>query len=714
MYLSVRKGADSRGYDKTRALKQLTTSDNSPVYVNDHGRNNSRQSYIHSPVLFSEPPLRDPCEKGIDLENTPATERGYANSVNPYTSAYVPDCLHMSIPSFTEPQDTTDPDEVPPPAESHSLGCRGICGNCGAAVALWECNDKVAQHRETRSVQTSTEDLEESTKMSDRGDRRDRPVTRREFDDLEQNFGRKISESVSRIDEVMGWKAMIQSRVVKIEDAFMRSEALRFAQQTEVCERLELMRLWEVEKATQNGSSVNNHSVRPDQRPARENSAHLLRAPPLAPSVGAQRPAIPPTVHEPITRNTSKDRAPNVTSTKHPVKAPDFQYASIWDVDPDTPLTQSTAHDKTRATTKPKPDIGNVPVVRHKVDHASAMAGAKKLARQGTLAPLPVTRPQRTQGIAHFTPRPDNTRKKQPRDKDVHARNDNDDTQGAIPRTSTGQRMPPASMPPKSGGFRGDDKPQRHQVAFQNGNRPRDRSDNRDANLIDLSGMSSSWYDEESDVDEERGAVGGAPAAKSSNGRPTSAPTTKRYMQAENNGAPPMNRKIAANRQLPSTPESQNGECGSLEGVNDDVHDNGTTRSYADVAASPPWLTPQKKKRKRERSGLRPIPTLRGVPTASRREIYAQGLDYSMCTCHADFEEIVYVYCKSKGVLIVDACTIPKPKSRTEAGCKVTVKMSDYERVLDVSFWPEGTTVRDWVQRPRNNRRDADGNDAYE
>ena len=228
---------------------------------------------------------------------------------------------------------------------------------------------------------------------------------------------------------------------------------------------------------------------------------------------------------------------------------------------------------------------------------------------------------------------------------------------------------------------------------------------------IDITGMSTSWYEEDNDNDNEDanrssispiqvssgadhyvyggvaggGAVGGAPNGGAGYG------TTPIVLDAA----------VSSSRE-----DSPPSDAVVIDEGEEDV-------SYSRVVTRSGWKVVPSKKRKRDRSGNKKLPALRGVKTAVKRELYVQGLDYSLCTCFADLEDIVFAYCLNRGVTALDCCTIPKAKSRVEAGCKVTIREIDCATVAHPDFWPENITVRPWVPKARGNKR-GDAGDASE
>ena len=664
-----------------------------------------------SPVLFSEPIIHDDPDKSIDLPiTTPVGQEIDRESGLPIPTpvdqdtpreAVVPnnvptiDCQlnPSSSISGTTPRYAVQPPGVSP--ASTRTGCRGYCENCGLAILLWECYNSRNSHKPSRTIQTSTEDLEEHIEMSDRQNKRearDRPVTRREFEEYAQNVERRICGNTQRVDEVMGWKAMIQSHVDTLENSFVKSESIQIAQQKEICDKLEALRLMEVEKST-----------KANDRPTGKVSGDTRTSEP----------------------------GPRIPQPQRTRPGPGQAYDSIWNIEPDEncngALCKGYVNTEVRVPS-------STPVPNRAVDRQAAMAGAKALARRGMMDPE--QKPQRSQGVAFFTPRPAATHSRPKPRGDDNNMNDRSEqpTKGASGpsglRRATGDAgkgVLPAPIPTRqpstkqrtTESTRGTSKP-------NNGPTPGRSS-------FDLSGMTNSWYDKDSDgagngdtcsneLVDDNGISN--PAAKQRKPRNDADPP-RNGRTSDSNGARQRwddnpyelpDPSIIRRREEEVQARRNNNNNGELYDVEGDRHDSSKEedRSFADVAANMKWLPVLPKKRKRERSGNKPIPQLRGVSTTSRMEIYVQGLDYSLCNSHAEFEEIVYAHCRSKGVTIVDACTIPKQKSRTEAGCKVTVRASDYQRLLDMSFWPDGSTVRKWVPKSRGGRRDQDGHNISE
>ena len=138
-------------------------------------------------------------------------------------------------------------------------------------------------------------------------------------------------------------------------------------------------------------------------------------------------------------------------------------------------------------------------------------------------------------------------------------------------------------------------------------------------------------------------------------------------------------------------------------------YSKGKKITYAEASGKDPWTTSDGKKNKRmTRANSKLVPELKSAAEAALKEVYIQELDCSTCNSKADFERMVLAYCKKRGLYAVDACTIPVKNSRTKSGCKLTVHDSDYDAAMSRDFWPRGSMVRPWTQRPRGDVQEDD------
>ena len=385
------------------------------------------------------------------------------------------------------------------------------------------------------------------------------------------------------------------------------------------------------------------------------------------------------------------------------------------------------------------------------------MAGAKQLARKAIMSDSPssMPKPQRTPGVAFFTPSPNHD----PRSRSDATRNPDtsrtkadmgqrgasapsglrksEHEKGSVSRT--GNSRP--TVVAKQGAPPGNDK----------GPIATDHTRHHEVHNIDTTGMSDSWYEGDSENDAEidnhgggdiraeidnhgggdthsaeidnngggdlRNAavdkLGGGDTPEDAIDITGGAAAPAPHPPAKSNAKQSRRDKNRRNNNNKKAPVNDQGEFRYYFGGNTGRKDNANPPNGRVVTRSG-WKTPENKKRKRERSRARVVPPLRAAVPTIHRELYIQGLDYSECSCHADFEDMVVEFCNRQGVKILGACTIPKGKSRAEAGCKVTVRECDYLRLSDPDFWPGDSTVRPWTQRPRGGRRENDNSDASE
>ena len=154
----------------------------------------------------------------------------------------------------SQPDNTELDTNHAPPTDNHvrPTGCRGICGNCGAAILLWECTNK-AQHgpkpvpvRESRTVATSTDDLQNSYNMAGRSARSadyDPPISRSEFDAYTDYASRMACDTAQRVEEILNWKKTINTKVNKIEASVKRMDNVSQAQRRDLWEKLEELKI---------------------------------------------------------------------------------------------------------------------------------------------------------------------------------------------------------------------------------------------------------------------------------------------------------------------------------------------------------------------------------------------------------------------------------------------------------------------------------------
>ena len=108
--------------------------------------------------------------------------------------------------------------------------------------------------------------------------------------------------------------------------------------------------------------------------------------------------------------------------------------------------------------------------------------------------------------------------------------------------------------------------------------------------------------------------------------------------------------------------------------------------------------------------------TLLGVKSTPHKEIFVKHLDYSRCSKPADLEGRVKLYCRKRGVFILQA-RVFEQSDCNRANCRVSLKIEDVERALNPNFWPQHAVARVWSPNPQQemgNLDDAAFGDACE
>ena len=126
--------------------------------------------------------------------------------------------------------------------------------------------------------------------------------------------------------------------------------------------------------------------------------------------------------------------------------------------------------------------------------------------------------------------------------------------------------------------------------------------------------------------------------------------------------------------------------------------------SYARVVTKNGWKPPLQNKRKREKSGLKVLPPLKGVQQKRTRDIYIRGLATDDFKSPDDMEEAVKIYCSERGVLANFTRVVTNTYGSASVGCRVNVNEEDYETILDQEFWCIDVEVREWFPRGRERK----------
>ena len=115
-----------------------------------------------------------------------------------------------------------------------------------------------------------------------------------------------------------------------------------------------------------------------------------------------------------------------------------------------------------------------------------------------------------------------------------------------------------------------------------------------------------------------------------------------------------------------------------------------SAESYAD-AAKFKWDNVENKRFRRNNSDNGT--TLLGVKSTPHKEIFVKHLDYSRCAKPADLEGRVKLYCRKRGVYILQA-RVFEQSDCNRANCRVSLKIEDIEKALSPDFWPQHATAR--------------------
>ena len=128
--------------------------------------------------------------------------------------------------------------------------------------------------------------------------------------------------------------------------------------------------------------------------------------------------------------------------------------------------------------------------------------------------------------------------------------------------------------------------------------------------------------------------------------------------------------------------------------------------SYAEMAAKEPWLTAggKNKKRKMDKRSPKALPPLQGAVVRPQRDVFVRGLSTEGYTSKKEMGEAVRLYCEERGVAAVYARIMVKTHEPGVANVKITVLEEDIDTILDPTFWPEKTSVREWFSNGRERR----------
>ena len=169
----------------------------------------------------------------------------------------------------------------------------------------------------------------------------------------------------------------------------------------------------------------------------------------------------------------------------------------------------------------------------------------------------------------------------------------------------------------------------------------------------------------------------------------------------------------------PNPNTSARNNTGPPNVTHNDNYSSGSTSTdpdsptYAETTSKNSWKTAkgQNKRRRLTKTIYKTVPELKASRQSRCIEYYVQGLDYVMCSSHEEFEEIVEVHCKRRGIIPIDVCIIPVYRNKAKAGCKVTVWEEDSNKLNSEGFWPDDASIRLWEDRPRKGKQGQYDND---
>ena len=136
------------------------------------------------------------------------------------------------------------------------------------------------------------------------------------------------------------------------------------------------------------------------------------------------------------------------------------------------------------------------------------------------------------------------------------------------------------------------------------------------------------------------------------------------------------------------------------------------SKSYASVVTSNEWKTKQSKKRKYENVSPKVVGPLKGIAATKNRDVYLQGLRLGDCS-YEDIVDSVREYVRERDINPVFIRIIPVKFDSTRVGCRLTIREEDFNIVMQGTFWPDNVSVREWTQRPRDNREGDDETAEY-
>ena len=268
-----------------------------------------------------------------------------------------------------------------------------------------------------------------------------------------------------------------------------------------------------------------------------------------------------------------------------------------------------------------------------------------------------------------------------------------------------------ASRKGKKGDTTAYDSPLKEWLGTANSKEPAVAAEVAECPQVEEVPASPSWADDsgedsESDStinksDDSQGAVGGAIATQHAttenisdyeNGTPRTPQHSSHADPGKHNGARPKTGKMKSSVGNQSKEPAKGG-----------FSNKDNAKSYSKVVSINGWKTMENKKRKRDRVSPKHIPPLKGAAVSRNKDLYIHDIDIDGVEDPDDLIEVIRLYCIDRSVRPVYIRIITGRYDCTRAGCRLTVKEEDVDKVLSEDFWPYGVRAREWVYRSRDN-----------
>ena len=146
------------------------------------------------------------------------------------------------------------------------------------------------------------------------------------------------------------------------------------------------------------------------------------------------------------------------------------------------------------------------------------------------------------------------------------------------------------------------------------------------------------------------------------------------------------------------------GEVHNGRRIADSPPGNAEKDSYAKVVTKNGWNTVPPNKRKRVKSGAKPLASIQGLEQSRQRDVFVRGLAIAVFDTPEEMEEAIKYYCQERNVKINFARVMPNPYGNDTVGCRVSCSDDDYDALMNAEFWPNNVEVREWFHKPRERK----------